>query len=474
MSAPQVPLSSPSKAALAAICLGFTVVVLDAGALSVAIPDLKSSFGGSLASGQWVSTAYILTFAGLLLSAGRFADRLGAKRTLLAGVVAFTVTSVLCAASPSIAVLIALRFAQGAAGAVLMTSSFSLIAQVFPGNDERAKALAMLSLCGSIGLSSGPLLAGVLVDALSWRWVFLLNIVTGAVVMLGLRYVDSPAPQHRLSIDIPGQILGVLSLGGLAMALVEGPALGWTEPLTITAALVFAAAGGAFIVVERRRADPMLPLSLFRTRSFTTGSLALGVWRGSLYGLLFFLGFYLQHSHGFSSTLTGIAFIPITAVPLISNYLSGSGIAHYGSRFVAISGFATSAVGAGVLLVASVTGGDYWVIGIALGLIGLGGGWAIPAISHAALFAVPQQFSGIAAGVFNATGQSGALIGVALLGSLAAGGGDSDLHVAAAAVTVVLLFAAAMLWLGLAESLVSTGGSNRAGQEVGEAPIHRP
>lgn len=457
-----VPHSSPSNVALAAISVGFTIVVLDASALSVAIPDLKDSFGGSLANVQWVSNAYILTFAGFLLSAGRFADRWGAKRTLLAGVVAFTVTSVLCAVSPTIPALIAFRFLQGTAGAALVTSSFALIAHVFPESDDRARALAMLNLCGSIGLSSGPLLAGVLVDTLSWRWVFLLNIITGALVILGLRLVDNPAPQSRLSIDIPGQILGVLGLGGLATALIEGPALGWTAPRTVIATLVFVAAGSAFVVVEQRRADPMLPLSLFRARSFSAGSVALGVWRGSLYGLLFFLAFYLQHSYGFSSTLIGVAFVPITVTPLLSNYFSGSGIARFGSRFVAVSGFAISAAGAGILLIADWIGGDYWLIGIALALIGLGGGWAIPAVSHAALFDVPQQFSGIAAGVFNATGQTGALIGVALLGSLVAETGASGLRIGAATVTIVLICTAVMLQIGFAEIRSRTSDTVRA------------
>ncbi|MGI8647249.1 MAG: MFS transporter [Acidimicrobiales bacterium] len=438
-----------SKIALAAVSVGFMIVVLDAAALSVAIPDIKRAFGGSLASVQWVSNAYVVTFAGFMLSAGRVADRWGAKRTLLAGVAAFTITSVLCAVSPNISVLIVFRFLQGTAGAVLVTSAFSLIAHVFPGSDERAHALAMLNLCGSIGLTSGPLLAGVLVDTLSWRWVFLLNIVTGAFVALGLRLVSNPDPQRRLSVDIAGQILSVLSLGGLATALIEGRALGWTAPLTITGALVFIVAGIAFIAVERRRIDPMLPLSLFRTRSFTAGSVAVGVWRGSLYGLLFFLAFYFQHSHGFSSTLTGVAFIPITVTPLVSNYFSGSGIARWGSRFVAISGFAISAVGAGILFIASVTSGDYWLIGIALGLIGFGGGWAMPAVGHAALFNVPQQFSGIAAGVFNACGQTGALIGVALLGSLASGNAQLDLGTGATAVGALLVLTAVLLRRGL-------------------------
>jgi DHA2 family methylenomycin A resistance protein-like MFS transporter len=435
--------SSRNARVLAALSLGFGTVVFDATALSIALPAVGASVGRSLTGLQWVINSYVLAFAGFLLLTGRLADRLGARRMLMTGTVLFASLSLACAAAQNLEFLVPARFLQGVAGAAVMTSSYALLAHVFSEPHQRANAIATLNFGGTIGLSSGPVIAGILVEHLSWRWIFLPNAGVALVIVLALKGVHDP-PQHRgMPIDLGGQVLSVLTLGGLATWLIEGRGLGWSHPAAVTGCAVFLVCGAAFMVVERRHPAPMLPLALFRVRSFAVSSLAVGLWRFSVYGLMFFLSLYFQEALHYSSGAAGLAFLPFTAAPFISNAASGQAVGRYGPRMVAAGGFALAAAGA-CLLLAVDAGTPYWLFGTGLALIGFGGGFAMPAVGVASLHEIPPALLGIAAGVYNAGGQTGMLVGVALIGSLATDGGIHGLH-AGAVITATAFTAGALV-----------------------------
>lgn len=437
---------------LAALSMGFLVVVFDASALSVAFAPMQLDLGASLSSIEWVANSYMLCFAGFLLTAGKLADRLGPKLTLTVGTVGFGVLSVACGLAPDIGLLIAGRFGQGVFAAVMVTSSYALIARHFPVPALRARAIATLNFCGSVGLSSGPVLGGVLVEHAGWRWIFFPNIAIALLIVLALRSVRGTHGVHGqaapgeskadrgLSLDLTGQVLGVVTLGSLAVCLIEGPSIGWRAPIVIISALVFVVAAVGFVRQERRCADPMLPLALFKARSLNVGTVSIAIWRFSLYGMMFLLGLYFQRVLGYSSLQAGVAFLPLTIAPLVSNALSAPCITRLGARIAMVTGFAFSLAGAAMLSIVDQPT-SYWHIGAALALIGFGGGLAIPAVGHTFLADVPIRDVGVAAGVFNAGGQTGALLGVATLGPLAAWSGSGGLNVAALVLSVLFIVA---------------------------------
>lgn len=425
------------RAILLALSLGFLTVTLDTSALTVALPAIRDSFDGTLANLQWVSNGYVLAFAGCILSAGRFADRFGPRTMFSIGVMGLAASSLLCALAPQLEVLILARVLQGIAGAVLTTSSYALLAHTFPTGPERAKAFASLNFSGSVGLSLGPLIGGLLIGMVGWRSIFVLNIVVAAILFTTLRVIDNQHDSDVLTLDLPGQVLSVLMLTGLATTLIEGRSEGWTGFPAIFA-VVTAATFVAFLVVEKRSPHPMLPLDLFRNGAFSAGTTIIGLWRGSLYGLMFFLALYFQNVNGYSSFTTGLAFLPVSVGPLLPNALSARWINKFGASSVAITGMTVAAVG-GVLFFFAGSHPHYIIIATGLLFMGAGAGAGIPAIGNLALSTIPKSHVGVASGVFNAGGQTGILIGIAIIGSYAGQQTGSGLH-AAATVVVLGLF----------------------------------
>src|SRR3954451_6289175 len=275
---------TPKRGALIAAILGSTVVAVDATVVNVALPHITEDLGGGLAGQQWVANAYLLTLASLILIAGSLADIFGERRVFVAGAAGFGVCSVACALAPTIEVLIAARALQGVAGALLTPASLAIIVAVFPER-ERGAAIGSWTAWGGIGFLIGPLIGGQIVDAVSWRWVFALNVPIVLVTLaMATRYVpqgvraggDAPRPR----IDVRGAVLCALGLGLVSFALIEAD---WWVALPGLAALA------AFVVVERRTARPMLPLSLFRRRAFLVANLETLAMYGGMAIISFFL-----------------------------------------------------------------------------------------------------------------------------------------------------------------------------------------
>jgi MFS transporter, DHA2 family, methylenomycin A resistance protein len=423
-----------------ALCLGYFMVILDATIVNVALPGIGASLHGALATLQWVVDGYTLAFAALLLSGGALADRLGARRVLVAGLGLFTVASALCALAPAAPSLVAFRVVQGAGAALVVPASLALIRAAYADPAARARAVGAWGGVGGVGAASGPVLGGLLVAAAGWRAVFLVNVPVGlAAVALTLRLAPAPAGRPR-RLDPAAQVLAVLALAALTFAVIEaGRAV--TAPVLIAAAVAVAAAL-AFVATERRVAGPMLPLELFRSRVFS-GASAVGLLINlGFYGQLLVVNLGFQGARGWSPLTAGLATLPQGALVSLGSVASGRLTARAGRPGpTMLYGLTLGALGLAGLALAPAAA-PYPLLVLPLMAAGLGMSLTMPAATSAAVDAAPDGRAGVAAGVINAARQAGGAIGVALLGSLAGVGEGTALLVAAAAFLAAAAIAA--------------------------------
>jgi MFS transporter, DHA2 family, methylenomycin A resistance protein len=424
-----------------ALYLGYFMVILDATIVNVALPDVGASLHGGLATLQWIVDGYTLAFAALLLTGGALADRLGARRVLVAGLSLFTVASGLCALAPGAALLVAFRAIQGAGAALTVPASLALIRGAYADPAVRARAVGAWGAVGGIGAASGPVIGGVLVAAAGWRAVFLVNLPVGAAT-IALTLRTAPAlPGHPRRLDPAAQVLGVIALAGLTFAVIEAGRSGAGSAGVLVAAVAAVAAAGAFVAVARRSVAPMLPLELFRSRPFS-GASAVGLLINlGFYGQLLVVNLGFQGPRGWSALTAGLATLPQGAFVSLGSMASGRMTAREGSpRPTILIGLTIGALGlAGLALTPA--DAPYPLLVLPLMASGLGMSLTMPAATSAAVDAAPDGRAGIAAGVINAARQVGGAIGVALLGSLAAAGAS----LAAGERTALLVATAAFL-----------------------------
>jgi DHA2 family methylenomycin A resistance protein-like MFS transporter len=435
---------------LAALSLGFAVVQLDVTIVNVAIHSIGESFGGQVSAMQWVVNSYTLAFAAFILSAGAAGDRFGAKRMFIAGFTIFTGASLGCALAPSLAWLIVSRTVQGIAAAILVPNSLALLNHTYT-DSGRGRAVAIWAAGASLALTAGPLVGGLLITAIGWRSIFLVNLPVGAVgVWLTWQFAKETPSQRRREIDVPGQLLAAAALGLLAGGLIEGGANRWTNPYVLAALCVAAALIGGFIAVERRRSQPMLPLQLFRSHAFSATTAAGLLVNTAFYGLMFTFSLYFQQAAKLSPLGAGLAFIPMTGGCLLTNLAAPRVAARLGARWAILIGVAAMLAGCAAMLGINEHTRFVALIGPLL-LLGGGLGLVVPPLTSVLLGSVDKERSGIAAGVLNASRQTGSVLGVAFMGSLlsgaggAAGGTQQSLVVA----TGLLACAGAIVLIGL-------------------------
>jgi len=412
--------SRKGRLILVASILGSAMPFVDGTAVNVALPAMAEDLGATFAGFQWILNAYLITLSALVLPGGSMADRLGCRRTFAWGAGLFAATSVLCGVAPDQATLIVARALQGVAAALLVPSSLALI-QTSIRPDQRGQALGLWS--GFSGLSTvvGPLLGGWMVDALSWRWVFWLNVPIGmlAIVMV-LRAVASDAvPLKRGSMDKQGALLAAVALGCIVFALTQGPEWGWGHPGVMTAGILGVLTLVGFIDTERNHPDPMLPLGFFRRRGFLGANLVtVGVYF-AISGNFFLLTIQMQRVLGYSAFGAGLALSPITALLFFVSPRAGKWAGVHGPRVLLIVGPAVAALGA-LLLGRIGVGADYWTV-ILPGVVvfGLGLSLTVAPLTTASLAAVDDRYSGVAAGVNNAIARAAQLLAVPLLPILA-------------------------------------------------------
>jgi MFS transporter, DHA2 family, methylenomycin A resistance protein len=409
--------------ALTAATLGFGVIQLDVSVVNVAVKPIGAALGGGVTGLQWVVDAYTLTFAALILSAGALGDRRGHKLLLMAGFAVFTLASAACGLVPAIGTLIAARAVQGAGAAALGASSLALINHTYPEPAGRARAVSVWTAGGAVALAAGPLIGGLLIAAVGWRSIFFINLPLGALGWwLTARYAATTPSAPGRGTDLPGQVTAIIALTALAGATIEVGSAGAGSPLVYCGYALAAAAGSAFITIEHARARPMLPLSLFRTRAFSTAACAGLLVNLVFFGLIFAFSLFLQRQQGLSPLSTGLAFLPVTVLIVVSNLVAGRVIPVRGTRPVAAAG--ALFMGAGCLamlglLAARVTPLVPTLVA-GLSLTGFGIGLVVTAITSALLGSVTSAQSGIASGTFTAFRQTGSVLGVALFGSLLA------------------------------------------------------
>jgi MFS transporter, DHA2 family, methylenomycin A resistance protein len=440
--------------ALVATSLGFGVVQLDVSVVNVAIAPIGADFGGAVAGLQWVVNAYTVGFAALILSAGALGDRIGARRMFVAGFVLFTAASAACGLAPTLPALVAARGLQGVGAAVLVPCALSLLAHAYPEHRARARAVGLWAAGASIAVAAGPLVGGLLIASLGWRSIFFINVPIGLVAIgLTCRHTVETTRSRERGPDVPGQVLAVIALVALTAAMVEAGRRGFADPLVLGGCVVAVAAGAGFVALEARRENPMLPLRLFRSRTFSATS-AIGLLVNvAFYGLIFVLSLYFQTTRGWSPLRTGLAFAPTAAAVLVANLTAGRLARAVGARNVLVA--AALLMGASLAgLVVVDAGIPYpWLVG-QLVTLGLGLGTVVPVMTAALLGSVDTSRSGLASGTLNTARQTGSAIGVALFGSLSAADLVTGLRVALA-VSVGLALGVAVL-AGLVEDPPST------------------
>src|SRR5262249_18532501 len=412
--------------ALAAMSLGLGVVQLDITIVNTALSSIGTSLGGSVAELQWVVTAYTIAFAAFILTAGALGDRVGAKRIFIGGFAIFTLASLACALAPSAMFLIAARSVQGLAAAILVPNSLTLLNHAYTDPKARGRAVGFWAAGASVALTSGPFVGGALIALVGWRAIFLVNLPIGAAgLWLAWRYAKETPRLAQREIDLPGQVTAIAALGTLAGALIEGGALGWSHPVVIGGFAAAAVIGLLFVWREAGAAQPMLPLSLFGHRMFALTALVGLLFNIAFYGLIFVLSLYFQKVSGWSPFATGLAFVPMMAMVLPGNLVAASVSERLGAPQTIALASVITAVGC-LALLPMASGTSYWAIGAQLVVLGGGLGLLVPSLTSTLLGSVEKSRSGIAAGVLNATRQTGSVLGVALFGSLVGGGNPSD------------------------------------------------
>ncbi|ATY11543.1 MFS transporter [Amycolatopsis sp. AA4] len=422
------------RLALIALCLPFFIVQLDATVVNVAVEAIRRDLGGGLGGEQWVIASYTIALAAGMLTAGSLGDRYGSRRVCVLGTVVFGVGSALCSLAPTLPVLIVARTLQGVGAAALLPCSLALIIRQFPEPRARAHALGLWGGIAAIGLATGPVAGGVLIALADWRAIFWINIPFAALaIVLTCRYVvESPQRRDR-RLDPYGLVLGTVALCALAGGLIQVGRSGWAYPLIGAGVLT----GLAFVLVERRRRDPMLPLAIFSSRPFSAASTAGLLFNFCLYGALLCLSLFLQGPLHQSAYATGMLTLPLTIAIGIGATASGRLTARFGARVPMLAGFSLAGLGA-VLLAAA---GSLPLL-VAGGIVLCCCSIAMPAMTSVAMSTPPEEHTGLASGVLNTARQTGGALGTAVLGTLLTAGSTMSLSLP---MTVVALgYAAAV------------------------------
>ncbi|MGE8685666.1 MAG: MFS transporter [Achromobacter sp.] len=409
--------------ALLVLCLGVLMIVLDTTIVNVALPSIRQDLHFSETSLVWVVNAYMLTFGGFLLLGGRLGDLLGHRRVFLAGLTLFTLASLACGLAQGQALLIGARAAQGLGGAVVSAVSLSLIMNLFTETGERARAMGVYGFVCAGGGSIGVLLGGLLTSALSWHWIFLVNLPIGVLVYaLCLRLIPpAPAAAGSGRLDVAGAFAVTASLMLAVYAVVNGNEAGWTSAQSLTLLGAAAALMALFLAIEARVQSPLMPLGLFRLRNVATANIVGVLWAAAMFAWFFVSALYMQLVLGYSPMEVGLAFLPANLImAAFSLGLSAKLVMRFGIRAPLATGLFMAALGLALFSRAPVDGGFAADVLPGMLLLGLGAGVAFNPMLLAAMSDVEPSQSGLASGVVNTAFMMGGSLGLAVLASLAA------------------------------------------------------
>jgi EmrB/QacA subfamily drug resistance transporter len=415
---------------LAAAVLGSGVAGLDATVVGIALPAIGKDFAVGVDALQWVSTSYLVTLAGLLLLGGTLGDRYGRRRVFVIGVIWFGVASALCGVAPDSLTLIIARGLQGVGAALLTPGSLAILQASF-ARDDRSRAIGAWSGLGGVATAIGPFVGGWLIAAVSWRLVFFINIpLTLAVVLISARHVpESRAPGARKGrLDVVGAVVVTGGLTGLTYGLIEGAVRGWSSPVVVASLAVGVVLLACVVPVERRAADPLLPLGIFSSLQFRAANAITFVVYAALGGALFLLPVVLQQVAGYSPLLSGTALLPVTAIMLLLSSRSGALAARIGPRLQMTVG--PLVIAAGLLLLVRITpDGSYWTeVFPAMLVFGLGLAINVAPLTSTAMSAAPAEHAGVASAINNDVARAAGLIAIAVLPVVSGITGETYLH----------------------------------------------
>src|SRR5215216_2687380 len=417
---------------LGATILGSSMAFIDETALPVALPAIQEALGATAVDAQWVVAAYTLFLASLVLIGGSLGDHLRRRRVFSIGVVMFALASVWCGLSQSPEQLIVARVIQGVGAALLVPNSLAIIGASFE-EERRGKAIGTWTSLTSVTLILGPVLGGYLAENVSWRGVFFINVpLAVAILAITRSHVPESRDPEARRLDLPGAALAAVGLGGVVFGLLESSRAGLDDPLVAGALVVGVVALASFLVVESRRREPMMPLSLFRSRNFTGANAFTLLLYFALIGTMFFLPFNLIWVQGYSATIAGAAIVPAILLMAFFSRYTGELTDRYGARLPLVVGPAIAAVGF-ILFAVPGIGGSYWTTFFpAAVVLGIGLSILVPAVTTVALNSVDVRHEGLASAINNAFSQTAGLLAVAVLGVLmfVSFGGSLDAHLA--------------------------------------------
>ncbi len=446
------------KLVLTIAVLASFVSFLDQTVVNVALPAIMRELGGGIATQQWVVDAYLITLGSLILVAGSVSDVYGRILVIRIGLVLFGIASIAIAAAPSAEFLIVARGVQGIAGALLVPSSLALITSNFRGAAQ-GRAIGIWTGMTSVAMIAGPLIGGLFVDFLSWRFAFLINVVPIAVTLV-LLVVLGQKDVHRTgtSIDYLGAVLCAIGLGGPVFALIESPNLGWGNPAIYLAMGVGILAFAGFLVRQRFAKNPIMPLSLFTVRNFWTGNVATAFIYGALALVSFALAVYLQQGAGLPATLAGLATLPITILIILFSSRVGGLSGRFGPRAFMTIGPILMGLATLLFLTVSKDFSYWWQVLPGLILFGVGLTLTVSPLTSAILGAIETERSGIASAVNNAVSRVAGLIVIALIAFIIGGELDLDgFHRAIVVCSVMLIAGGIVSFAGIRNPVHATG-----------------
>jgi EmrB/QacA subfamily drug resistance transporter len=423
---------------LTVCCAALLLATMDITIVNVALPKIGADLNVGLSGLQWIVDAYTLVLATLFVASGSLGDRFGRRRVFRTGLSLFVFGSLLCSTAPGLGWLVAFRVLQAIGGSMLNPVAMSIIVNEFRQPAERARAIGIWGGVAGLSMALGPIVGGVLVSAAGWRSIFWINVpIALAALALTGRYVPESRAPHPRALDPRGQVLVALTLGGLVYAMIEGPRRGWTDPATVTAAVVAVVALAALIVVESRRAEPLIELRFFRSAPFSAATVTAVAACAALGAFLFVNTLYLQSVLGCSPVQAGLRTLPMAALAGLCAPFTGRLVAARGPRLpLVLSGIATAAGGALLIPLSAHT--SWQVLTVAYMLVGIGFGLVNVPITNTATSGMPRAQAGVAAALTSASRQVGTSLGVAISGPFLAGVSRSELSAATRPVWLIL------------------------------------
>jgi EmrB/QacA subfamily drug resistance transporter len=404
---------------LVAVSFGLFMIMLDNTVVNVALPSIQKDLDANLSQLEWVVAGYALTFAALMLVGGKVADAYGRRLIFVVGIVVFTLASLACGMATSGEMLVGARIVQGAGAALMNPATLSIIAATFPPA-KRGTAIGIWAGVSALALAIGPLTGGILTDHLSWHWIFFVNVPVGiAAIVASFLFVDESKDTTHVRLDIPGLLASGIGLFALTYGLIEANTYGWSSARIVGAFAIAAGALVAFVLLERHQRAPMLPLDLFRNRTYTGANVVVLLVALAMFGVFFFVSLYMQTILGFTAVQTGAAFLPMTILIILLAPIAGRATDRFGSRALMTGGMVLIA---SQLFYFSRLTADSTFWNLLPGLLVGGAGMALTMTpgAAAATRSVPVDKAGVGAAVLNAFRQVGGSLGIAVMGAIVA------------------------------------------------------